>query len=60
MALKGSIDPGFDEGAALEDEDAAGLISDSGFNSSLRPAGAAFGAIGVLTPAVRNALPLSF
>ena len=58
MALKGSIDPGLDE-AALEEEDPAGLFSGSGFNSSLRAAGAAFEAMGALTPAVRNAVPLS-
>ena len=58
MALNGSIDPGLDE-AAFEDEDPAGFISGSGFNSSLRAAGAAFAAMGVFTPAVRNAVPLS-
>ena len=58
MALKGSIDPGFDDGTR-GDEEADGLISGSGFKASLRAAGAAFGAIGVFTPAWLNALPLS-
>ena len=59
MALKGSIDPGFEDGLLVADGE-VGCISGSDFNSSLRPTGAASGAMGVLTPAVRNAFPLSF
>ena len=59
IALNGSIDPGFDEGAR-EAEDEAGLIAGSGFNSSFLPTGAASAANGVLTPDERKAFPLSF
>ena len=60
MSLNGSIDPGFVDGVRLGICGTGCIDGGCDFNSSLRPTGAALAAIGALTPAVRNAFPLSF